>query len=136
MLHLVYQVSWTFFVEKIFFFSLILVFGRLYLLCRFMMFNSHLVRDAFSQSLGSLNQVSVNFYFLVKTYLQQWPARCLCVFCILLFLISSWSLRACNYKSTVVHISMLDAMWLFIVTFTTVGKALRKTIIFKRKISF
>ncbi|UJR24383.1 hypothetical protein I4U23_005760, partial [Adineta vaga] len=97
------------------------MFARLYLICRFMMFNSHLVRDAFSQSLGSLNQVSVNFHFLLKTYLQQWPTRCLFIFCILLFLISSWSLRACNYKSTIVQISILDAMWLFIVTFSTVG---------------
>ena len=97
------------------------MFARLYLICRFMMFHSHLVRDAFSQSLGSFNQVSINFHFLIKTYIQQWPTFCLSIFCILLFLISSWSLRACNYKSTIEHISMLDSMWLFIVTFTTVG---------------
>jgi hypothetical protein len=86
------------------------------------MFHSHLVHDAFSQSLGSLNQVSVNFYFILKTYLQQWPTRCLLICCTLLFLIGSWSLRACNYKSTIEHISVLDSMWLFIVTFTTVGR--------------
>ncbi|CAF3597163.1 unnamed protein product [Adineta steineri] len=97
------------------------MFARLYLICRFMLFNSYLVHNAFSQSIGSLNQVSVNFYFLLKTYIQQWPTRCLSIFCILLFIISSWSLRACNYQSTIQHISMLDAMWLFIVTFTTVG---------------
>ncbi|CAF1417117.1 unnamed protein product [Adineta steineri] len=97
------------------------MFARLYLICRFLMFNSHLVRDAISQSIGSLNQVSINFKFLLKTYIQQWPARCLFIFCLPLFLTSSWSLRACNYKATIEHISMLDAMWLFIVTFTTVG---------------
>lgn len=100
---------------------LMLVFARLYLSCRFMMFNSHLVRDSFSHSIGSLNQVSINFHFLLKTYIKQWPARCLLIFCILLFLISSWSLRACNYKHMTEHISMSDAMWLFVVTFTTVG---------------
>jgi hypothetical protein len=85
------------------------------------MFNSDLVRDTTSQSIGSLNQVSINFHFLLKTYIQQWPTRCLAIFCVFLFLISSWSLRACNYKPTIEHISMIDSMWLFIVTFTTVG---------------
>ncbi|CAF4244027.1 unnamed protein product, partial [Adineta steineri] len=77
--------------------------------------------DIKGKSRGSLNQVSINFKFLLKTYIQQWPARCLFIFCLPLFLTSSWSLRACNYKATIEHISMLDAMWLFIVTFTTVG---------------
>lgn len=104
-----------------------LVFARLYLICRFITFHSHLVRDAFSQSLGSLNEVSVNFYFILKTYLNLWPTRCLVFFCMLLFLISSWSLRVCNYQSANQRMSMLDAMWLFIVTFTTVGKCTRKT---------
>jgi hypothetical protein len=102
-------------------FSIKLVFARLYLICRFLMFHSDLVRNSFSQSLGSFNQVSINFYFLLKTYIQQWPTFCLSIFCLLLFLISSWSLRACNYKSTIEHLSMFDSMWLFIVTFTTVG---------------
>ncbi len=96
------------------------MFARFYLVCRFAMFHSDLVRDASSQSLGSLNQVSFNFVFLVKTYLTQWPARCVLVFCTCLLLIGSWSLRACT-KSIVENLSMLDSMWLFIVTFTTVG---------------
>jgi hypothetical protein len=98
------------------------VFARIYLLCRLIMIHSHLVRNASSQSLGYLNQVSINFFFLVKTYLDRWPVRCLFTFCLLLFIVGSWSLRACNYTSTGEHVSMLDSMWLFIVTFTTVGR--------------
>ena len=86
-----------------------------------MMYHSHLVHDASSQSLGYLNQVSINFSFLLKTYLEQWPTRCLFIFSIFLLFVGSWSLRACNYTSTAEHLSMLDSMWLFTVTFTTVG---------------
>lgn len=99
-----------------------LVFARLYLLCRLIMIRSHLFQNASSQSLGCLNQVSINFFFLVKTYLDRWPVRCLFTFCLCLFLIGSWSLRACNYTSPTDHASMFDSMWLFIVTFTTVGQ--------------
>ncbi len=97
------------------------MFARTYLLCRFILFHSHLLHNASSQSLGYLNQVSINFHFLIKTYLEQWPTRCLFIFSAFLFFIGSWSLRACNYTSTAEHLSMLDSMWLFIVTFTTVG---------------
>jgi len=57
----------------------------------------------------------------MKTYLDRWPILCLSIFCCAAFLIGSWSLRACDYTSYYVHLPMLDAMWLFIVTYTTVG---------------
>jgi hypothetical protein len=97
------------------------VFARLYLLCRLFMFHSNLFRDTSLQSLGYLNQVSINFFFLIRTHLQKWPTRTLLIICSFLFLISSWSLRVCNYKSDSTRLSMLDSMWLFIATFTTVG---------------
>ena len=98
------------------------VFARLYLICRCIIFNSHLVRDARSKSFGSLNKVSINLTFLIKTYLEQWPIRCLIIFCCVIFFIGSWSIRACDYKPRIdKHISMFDSMWLFIITFTTVG---------------
>lgn len=97
------------------------MFARLYLICRLLMFHSSLIHNDSSQSLGSLNQVSMNFFFVIKTYLEQWPTRCLFIFCTMIFLIGSWSLRACNYRLTTAHVPILDSMWLFIVTFTTVG---------------
>jgi hypothetical protein len=63
----------------------------------------------------------MDVFFLIKTLLEQSPIRCLVIFCTLIFLIGSWSLRACNYLPTDNHVSILDSMWLFIVTFTTVG---------------
>jgi hypothetical protein len=100
------------------------VFARLYLVCRVMMFHSKLVQNASSQSLGSLNQVSMDFSFLIKTHLDKRPTHCLIIFSSLLLFIGSWSLRACNYKPTSEHMPILDSMWLFIVTFTTVGRCL------------
>jgi hypothetical protein len=85
------------------------------------MYHSHLVRDTATQSLGHLNQVSIDFFFLIKTYLDQKPIHFLTVFCTLAFFIGSWSLRACQYQVPGGHLSILDSMWLFIVTFTTVG---------------
>ena len=97
------------------------MFARLYLLCRFIMFHSNLFRNASFQSLGYLNKVSIDFFFLIKTYLEQWPMTTLLTLCSLIFFIGSWSLRVCNYNSDFTHLSMLNSMWLFIVTFTTVG---------------
>ncbi|CAF1344004.1 unnamed protein product [Adineta steineri] len=98
------------------------MFLRLYLLCRCIVYHSQLVRNAASRSFGYLNQVKINFSFLIRIYLQRWPTRCLLVICIMSFLIGSWALRACNYKpSSDDHFPMSDAMWLFVVTFTSLG---------------
>ncbi len=86
------------------------------------MIHSPLFRNIPLRSVAYLNHVSVNSFFLIKTYLEKWPARCLLAFCTLAFLIGSWSLRACDYKTTGEHMSMSDSMWLFIITATTVGK--------------
>jgi len=85
------------------------------------MLRSHLVRDASSQSLGYLNRVSFTFPFVIKAYIQQHPAVCLTTFCISSFFIASWAMRACDFNEKTGHMSMLDATWLFIISFTTIG---------------
>ncbi|CAF1183630.1 unnamed protein product, partial [Didymodactylos carnosus] len=97
------------------------MFLRLYLLCRYIVFHSHLVQDTLSQSLGYLNQITMDFGFVIKTYAEQWPTRCIVIFCTIAFFVGSWSMRACDFKPTGEHMSMSDAMWLFFVTFATVG---------------
>ncbi|CAF3140641.1 unnamed protein product [Rotaria sp. Silwood2] len=97
------------------------MFLRLYLLCRLFLYHSHLFLDASSRSIGYLNRISIDYFFLIKAYLEQWPIFCLSIFCIFIFLIGSWSLRACDYTSSNEHLTMQDSMWLFIETFTTVG---------------
>lgn len=97
------------------------MFARLYLICRFMVFRSHLMHNAISQSLGCLNQVNMDFFFLMKTYLGQQPTRCLITIYMMILFIASWSFRACDYRPGTDHMLILDSMWLFIVTITTVG---------------
>ncbi|CAF3950266.1 unnamed protein product [Adineta steineri] len=97
------------------------MFARVYLICRLVTFHSRLVADVSLQALGYFNQVSFDFLFLTKTYLTRWPTRSLLIFCTFIFFMGSWSLRACNYISGHDQVSMLDSMWLFIMTFTTVG---------------
>jgi hypothetical protein len=87
------------------------------------MLRSHLVRDASSQSLGYLNRISFTFPFVIKAYIQQQPALCLTTFCINLFFIASWSMRACDFNEKSGHMSMLDATWLFVISFTTIGNS-------------
>lgn len=98
-----------------------LVFLRLYLLTRFLMYRSHLVKSISSQSFGVLNEISINIMFLLRTYVDRWPVRCVGTFCILFFFMGSWLLHACSYDTNGTQLVLLDAMWLFIVTFATVG---------------
>ena len=87
------------------------------------MLRSHLVRDASSQSLGYLNRISFTFPFVIKAYIQQQPIVCLTTFCMTLFFIASWSMRACDYNEKTGHMSLLDATWLFVISFTTIGNS-------------
>ncbi|CAM4881884.1 unnamed protein product [Rotaria socialis] len=97
------------------------MFFRLYLFGRVLMFHLRVVRDVTSQSLSHFSRVSIDFTFVIKYYLQIWPTRSLMISGTFLFFIGSWSFRACEYQSGVNQISFLNAMWLFIITFTTVG---------------
>ncbi|CAF1371074.1 unnamed protein product [Rotaria sordida] len=97
------------------------MFARVYLLCRFVMFHSHVFHDISSRSVGYLNKISIDYVFLIKAYLQQYPVSCLTTVCIIVFFIGSWCTRACDYTPTNEHVSMPQAMWFFIVTFTTIG---------------
>ena len=104
---------------------LLIVFLRLYLLSRSIVFHSPLVYNNALRSFGYLNEVSIDFFFLMKTYLERWPTRSLLIVCTVLFCTGCWSLRACNYTRTGEHLSISDAMWLFVMTFTTVGMCFR-----------
>ncbi|CAF1494944.1 unnamed protein product, partial [Rotaria sordida] len=76
------------------------MFARVYLLCRFIMFHSNLFLDTSSRSISCFNKVSIDYIFLIKVHLQQYPIRCLTTICIIVFIIGSWCLRACNYLPT------------------------------------
>ena len=98
------------------------MFLRLYLFGRSLLLHSQLIRNASLRSFSYLNHVSMDLFFLIKTALEQWPGRCLLTVCLSMFFIGSWSLRACVYQPSNEHLSMPNAMWLFMVTFATIGK--------------
>ncbi|CAF4996876.1 unnamed protein product [Rotaria sp. Silwood1] len=97
------------------------MFARLYLLFRPILYHSRLVHDAATQSIGYLNTVSINFLFVIKAYLTEWPERCLLVWCTIIFLVGGWSLRACDYLPNNEHIPLTDGMWLLFPILGTVG---------------
>jgi hypothetical protein len=81
-----------------------------------------LVSDASSQSLGFLNKVNFNFRFFFKTIMNQYPEKVLALLILLLFFITSWSMRACeNSGKEVSKLDFLNSMWLIAITFLTIG---------------
>jgi potassium intermediate/small conductance calcium-activated channel subfamily N protein 3 len=97
------------------------MFARLYLLSRIILLHSKLVTDASSQSLGYLNRISFNFRFVFKAFMSQCPEYVLALLILILFLIASWGLKACEYHVNSEKFGFLNSMWLVAITFLTVG---------------
>ena len=72
------------------------MFLRLYLICRSMLLHSKLFTDASSRSIGALNRINFNTTFVLKTLMTICPGTVLLVFILSLFIIASWTLRACE----------------------------------------
>lgn len=77
------------------------MFLRLYLICRVMLLHSKLFTDASSRSIGALNRINFNTRFVLKTLMTICPGTVLLVFILSLFIIASWTLRACERYSFV-----------------------------------
>lgn len=76
------------------------MFLRLYLICRVMLLHSRLFTDASSRSIGALNRISFNTRFVLKTLMTICPGTVLLVFMLSLWIIASWTLRACERSGT------------------------------------
>ena len=72
------------------------MFLRLYLMTRSMLLHSKLFTDASSRSIGALNRINFNTRFVFKTLMTICPGTVLLVFILSLFIIASWTLRACE----------------------------------------
>ncbi len=108
------------------------MFSRLYLIARSITLHSTLVSAASSRTIGYLNRVPITISFILRAFLQTYPAGSWMCVMILMLIISTWSLRVCekgmwlpidslkaNITSSTSTIS--SSMWFTIVTFTTVG---------------
>ena len=105
------------------------MFARVYLIARSVNLHSPLVNAASSRTIGYLNRVPITISFVLRAFLRTYPAGCWsCVMVTTLF-IASWSMHACE-KGMWMPIStsspstsdFINATWLTIVTFTTVGQ--------------
>lgn len=100
----------------------VLMFLRLYILCRYLVVHSDLFRDTTVQSLGTLSKVKINAQFVFKALMTTHPGSCLMAILLCTLLISSWSIRVCEYHTVDRdHGNYLQALWLTAVTFLTLG---------------
>ncbi|CAD5123652.1 unnamed protein product [Dimorphilus gyrociliatus] len=97
------------------------MFFRLYLICRVMLLHSKLFTDASSRSIGALNRINFNTRFVLKTLMTICPGTVLLVILLSLWLIASWTLRACESYHDPKHENLLNSMWLISITFLSIG---------------
>ncbi|CAF4325230.1 unnamed protein product [Rotaria socialis] len=98
------------------------MFIRLYLICRVMLLHSKLFTDASSRSIGAFNRIKFNTRFVLKTLMTICPGTVLLVFILSLFIIASWTVRACESNHDPKHHgNILNSMWLIAVTFLAIG---------------
>jgi potassium intermediate/small conductance calcium-activated channel subfamily N protein 3 len=97
------------------------MFLRLYLICRVMLLHSKLFTDASSRSIGALNRINFNTRFVLKTLMTICPGTVLLVFMLSLWIIASWTLRACESYHDVKHQNLLNSMWMISITFLSIG---------------
>ncbi|CAI2733223.1 unnamed protein product [Schistosoma spindalis] len=95
--------------------------GRLYLALRTLLLHSRMFNDAGSRSIGAFNKVSFNLQFVLKTLMTLCPAKALLVFITTIWIIFSWTLRACELEQGDNHLSLLNSAWLISVTFLSIG---------------
>ncbi|KAF5406156.1 small conductance calcium-activated potassium channel protein, partial [Paragonimus heterotremus] len=70
--------------------------GRMYLAFRTLLLHSKMFNDAGSRSIGAMNKVSFDLRFVLKTLMTLCPLKALLVFIFTIWLILSWTLRACE----------------------------------------
>ncbi|CAF0816587.1 unnamed protein product [Adineta steineri] len=108
------------------------MFGRLYLIARSVTLHSPLVNAASSRTIGYLNRVPITISFILRAFLQTYPVASWSSMLMIILFIASWSMHACekgmwmpiNSVSSRANAStstFINATWLTIVTFTTVG---------------
>uniref|UniRef100_A0A914WW78 Calmodulin-binding domain-containing protein n=1 Tax=Plectus sambesii TaxID=2011161 RepID=A0A914WW78_9BILA len=100
------------------------MFLRCYILCRFMVLHSAQFQDAATRTIAVLNQITVDFPFVVKTQLFDRPLAMICAFTGSFWFCMAWMLAQCErYTDTdtpgLRH--FLNFIWFEIVTFFSIG---------------
>ncbi|CAH8656076.1 unnamed protein product [Dicrocoelium dendriticum] len=95
--------------------------GRLYLAFRALLLHSKMFNDAGSRSIGAMNKVSFDLRFVLKTLMTVCPLKSLLIFIFTIWIILSWTLRACELEQGENHLGLLNSAWLISVTFLSIG---------------
>ncbi|CAD6199101.1 unnamed protein product [Caenorhabditis auriculariae] len=115
--------KWT--LERLNEFLSIVMFFRLYWVCRVMLLHSRLFTDASSRSIAGLNRVNFNARFILKTLMTLCPGKMLMIFTASLWVIAGWILRLCEreYVENDVRkeVDYINSIWLVAITFLSVG---------------
>jgi len=80
------------------------MFLRLYLIGRVLLLHSRLFSDTLSHSFSALGRIELNTRFVLKTLMKICPGTVLVVLMLLLWVISSWIIRACERSATVLRL--------------------------------
>lgn len=100
------------------------MFLRLFLLCRYIVLHSALHQDCATRTIASLNHISVNLAFVMKSELYERPLYMLTVISLSFWCVVSWMLTQCErytYPSISGIQHFADFLWFQIITFFSIG---------------
>ncbi|TKR89365.1 hypothetical protein L596_013481 [Steinernema carpocapsae] len=99
------------------------MFLRLYIACRFMVLHSSMFQNTSTKTIASLNQISVDFAFVIKTQLYNRPLTIICVSTGCFWVVMA--LTQCERYSRIHNLSgyehFIDYAWFEVVTFFSIG---------------
>ena len=101
----------------------ILMFTRLYLVMRMITLHQRLTDTAYTGAFIKLRGMKITYSFSFKVLLNYYPWRMLVSTILIVLLLGSWSMRACEARKGDIHLvtEFLDQFWLVSITFLTVG---------------
>ncbi|XP_071803842.1 small conductance calcium-activated potassium channel protein 2-like isoform X2 [Asterias amurensis] len=100
----------------------LLVFLRLYLVARYTREHNHMAFSKSTRFLASVLQTELGSGFLVKTFFIKWPFAMIAIFyCLNLFGVGYLVFAIDRAFSPLQHNSLLDSIWMQVVTMTTLG---------------
>ena len=110
-------------IDKVF---TILMFTRLYLVMRMIIVHHRLIDGALTGAFNHLHAMKINYSFGFKVLLNDHPWKMLVSMILLVLLLGSWSMRACEARKGDIYLvtDLLDQFWLVAITYLTVGFAL------------
>ncbi|KAK0412856.1 hypothetical protein QR680_006449 [Steinernema hermaphroditum] len=97
------------------------MFLRLYIACRFMVLHSSMFQNTSTKTIASLNQISVDFAFVIKTQLYNRPLTIICVSTGCFWVMMAWMLTQYSRTSLSGYEYFIDYIWFEVVTFFSIG---------------